>query len=192
MTATKAPHHKTTVINISEAVGIFQRFEDLQKAFYDLRMVGFSRHDISLLGNQNVLDEKLGAAFWRSADLADNPDAPRAAFVSEEAIGELQGGIAGGFLFLGSSIAMAAMLTASSALAASIAAVAIGGAPALAIGALLAHRVGKHHRDYYTQQIEHGGILLWVRAQDSERQELAVKIMKGHSGQDVHVHPWSD
>ena len=117
---------------------------------------------------------------------------PRAAFVSEEAIGELEGGIAGGFFFLGSYVAMAAMLTAASTLAASIAAIAIGGVPAAVIGTLLARRVGKHHKEYYTTQIEHGGILLWVRVSDKEREELAVKIMKEHSGRDVHVHPWSE
>jgi hypothetical protein len=51
--------------------------------------------------------------------------------------------------------------------------------------------VGKHHKDYYTNQIDQGGILLWVRVRDKEREDLAVKIMKGHSGRDVHVHPWS-
>jgi hypothetical protein len=183
---------KTTYINIPEAVGVFDSFEDLQQTFYDLRMVGFSRYDISLLADQKVLEEKLGKAYWRASDLEDDPNAPRAAFVSEEGIGELEGGIAGGFFFLGSYIAMAAMLTAASTLAASIAAIAIGGAPAAVIGVLLARRVGKHHKDYYANQIEHGGILLWVRVRDKEREDLAVKIMAGHSGRDVHVHPWSE
>ncbi len=192
MIEAKKPNPKTTVINIPEAVGVFDKFEDFQAAFYDLRMVGFSRHDISLLAKQEVLEEKLGKAYWRASELEDNPEAPRAAFVSEEAIGELQGAIAGGFFFVGSYIALAAMLTAASTLAASIAAVAIGGSPALVIGALLARRVGKQHKDYYANQIEHGGILLWVRTHDDAREDLAVKIMKAHSGRDVHVHPWSD
>ncbi|OSQ42454.1 hypothetical protein MGEO_20565 [Marivita geojedonensis] len=175
-----------------EAVGVFDNLEDLQSTFYDLRMVGFSRYDISLLGNEEVLKEKLGQSYWRSEELEDDPRAPRAAFVSEEAIGELEGAIAGGFFFLGSYIAMAAMLTPAATLAASIAAIAIGGSPAAVIGTLLARRVGQQHKDYYTNQINHGGILLWVRVKDKEREELAVKIMKGHSGRDVHVHDWSN
>lgn len=98
--------HRTTVINVPEAVGVFDSFEALQQAIYDLRMAGFSRYDISLLGSQEAMKEKLGQAYWRAEDLEDNPDAPRAAFVSEEAIGELEGAIAGGFFFLGSYIAM--------------------------------------------------------------------------------------
>jgi hypothetical protein len=182
----------TTYIDVPEAVGVFDSFEDLQGAFYDLRMVGFSRYDISLLARQEVLEKTLGKAYWQAADLEDDPNAPRAAFVSEEAIGELEGGIVGGFLFLGSYIAMAAMLTPASTLAASIAAIAIGGSPAAVLGTLLARRVGKQHKDYYANQIEHGGILLWVRVRDKAREDLAVKILKGHSGRDVHVHPWSE
>lgn len=191
MSASKAPHEKNIVIDIPEAVGVFDSFEDLQAAFYDLRMVGFSRYDLSLLGKEEVLKEKLGQSYWRSEKLEDDPRAPRAAFVSEEGIGELEGAIAGGFFFMGSYIAMAAMLTPAISLAAASAAIAIGGAPAAVIGALLARRVGQHHKDYYAHQIDHGGILLWVRVKDKEHEGLAVKIMKGHSGRDVHVHGWS-
>jgi hypothetical protein len=192
MTTPNPAHSKTTYINVPEAVGVFDSFETLQAAIYDLRMSGFSRYDISLLGDKKAMEEKLGSAYWRSADLEDNPDAPRAAFVSEEAIGELEGAIAGGFFFLGSYIAMAAMLTPVATLATSIAAIAIGGGPAAVIGALLARRVGQHHKDYYADQIRNGGILLWVRTSDKDKEDLAVKILKGHSGKDVHVHPWSE
>ena len=192
MSASEAVPHKTTYIDIPEAVGVFDSFQDLQAAFYDLRMVGFSRYDISLLARQEVLEEKLGDAYWQASDLEDNPEAPRAAFVSEEAVGELEGAIAGGFFFLGSYIAMAAMLTPASTLAASIAAIAIGGSPAAVLGTLLARRVGKQHKDYYANQIRHGGILMWVRVPDKAKEDLAVKILKGHSGRDVHVHQWSE
>ncbi|WP_372803485.1 hypothetical protein [Paracoccus seriniphilus] len=192
MTGTEDTEHRTTVINLPEAVGVFDSFEALQQAFYDLRMVGFSRYDISLLGSEQALKEKLGERFWQASELEDDPEAPRAAFVSEEAIGELEGSIAGGFFFVGSYVAMAAMMTAASTVAASIAAIAVGGLPALVIGTLLARRAGQHHKDYYATQIEHGGILLWVRVSDKEKEDLAVKIMKEHSGRDVHVHSWSE
>ncbi len=71
-------------------------------------------------------------------------------------------------------------------------AIAIGGSPAAVIGTLLARRVGRHHKDYYAEQIKNGGILLWVRTFDDKKRDLAVKILKGHSGRDVHVHDWSE
>jgi hypothetical protein len=179
-------------IKAPEAVGVFDSVEALQAAMYDLLIAGFSRHDISMLGTTEAMEKTLGKRFWRSAELEDDPDAPRASFVSEEAVGEFEGAVAGGFFFLGSVLAMLAMLTPASTVAASIAAVAIGGTPGAAIGALLARRIGKHHRDYYEEQIRHGGILLWVRVTDPEKERLAVEILKGHSGRDVHVHPWSE
>lgn len=186
------PKAKSSYIEAPEAVGVFDTYEALQAAYYDLRMVGFSRFDISVLASQEIITEKLGTSYWRASELDDNPDAPRAAFVSEEAIGELEGAIFGGSLFIGSAIAMAALLTPASTIAASIAAVAIGGSPAAVIGALFARRVGRHHADYYANQIEHGGILLWVRVRDKDREDQALKILTAHSGRDVHVHPWSE
>lgn len=187
----KTEHPSTKVIKVPEAVGVFDTFESLQAAVYDLMIAGFSRYDISLLGDEDAVTEKLGKHFWRSRDVEDDPEAPRAAFVSEEAMGELEGAIAGGFFFIGSYIAMAALLTPASTLAASIAAIAIGGGPSAVLGTLLARRIDKHHRDYYADQIERGGILLWVRTWDKDRERLAKKILKGHSGRDVHIHDWS-
>jgi hypothetical protein len=87
---------------------------------------------------------------------------------------------------------MTALLTPAATVSASIAAAVIGGAPGTLVGGLLARRVGKKHKDYYAHQIERGGVLLWVRCADSEKERLAVDIMKGHSGRDVHVHAWSE
>lgn len=182
----------TTVIRIPEAVAVFDSVEDVKAAYWDLRMVGFSRYDISLLAKQEVLEEKLGHAYWRAEDLEDDPKAPRAAYVSEEAMGELEGAIAGGFFFLGSSIAMLAMLTPASTAAASIAAIAIGGSPAAVVGTLLARRADRKFRDYYANQLHHGGILMWVRVKDDDKRDLASKILTEHSGRDVHVHGWSE
>ena len=81
---------RTSVIRVPEAVGVFDSFEAQQAAFYDLRAVGFHHGDISLLGSRKALEEKLGKAWWESRDLEDDPRAPRAHFVSEEAMGELR------------------------------------------------------------------------------------------------------
>jgi hypothetical protein len=191
MTDTPDPSRPITVIDLPEAVAVFDRVEDLQAAFYDLRTRGFSRHDISLLARQDVLEEKLGRAYWRADDLADDPNAPRAAFVSEDAIGALEGSIAGGFFYVGSMIALAAMVGPASTLAASIAAVAIGGVPASVLGVLLARRAAKPHQAYYATQIDHGGLLLWVRLRDKTHEDMAVTILRAHSGRDVNVHGWS-
>ena len=191
MDQTEPTPQRMQVIDIPEAVGIFDRRDDLHAAIYDLRTLGFSRHNISLLARQDVLEQKLGRAYWRADELADDSKAPRAAFVSEDAIGALEGSIAGGFFYIGSMIAMAAMLGPASTLAASIAAIAIGGTPAAVLGVLLARRAALPHQRNYAAQLEHGGMLLWVRVRDAAHRDLAVKILQGHAGREVHVHGWS-
>ena len=91
---------KTTVIDITRGGSACSTgFEDLQQAYYDLRTVGFSRHDLSLLGKEEVLKEEArqnptGAPRnWRTT-----PARPGPPFVSEDAIGALEGSLAGGFL----------------------------------------------------------------------------------------------
>ncbi|MBP0482189.1 hypothetical protein [Sagittula salina] len=180
-----------TVIRVPEAVGVFASVEALQGAIYDLMMVGFSRHDISLLADHETVEKTLGRHFWSADELEDDPAVPRTYFVSEEAMGELEGSVAGGFFFLGSYIAMLALLTPASTLAASVAAIAIGGGPAALVGTLAARQLHQHHVEYYADQLRRGGILLWVRVKDAEREALARDILRQHSGKDVHVHDWS-
>ena len=74
----KKNESKTTIIEVPEAVGVFDTFESQQAAFYDLRSVGFHHSAISLLGSQEALEEKLGKAYWRASELEDDPRAPRA------------------------------------------------------------------------------------------------------------------
>lgn len=179
---------KTTFINIPEAVGVFDTFEAQQAAFYDLRAVGFHHSDISLLGGQEALEEKLGKAYWRASDLEDDPRAPRAHFVSEEAIGELEGAIAGGFFLVGSDIAMAAMLGPASTLTASLAAIATGGCDGRSSGPSR----GQKAQGILRKPNPPRWHLMWVHTRDEEREGLAVKIMKEHSGRDVHARAWSE
>lgn len=57
-----------------------------------------------------------------------------------------------------------------------------------AIGTVLALVVGEHHAQYLQDQLDHGGLLLWVRTWDADREARAIGILKKHSGEDVHVH----
>jgi len=91
----------------------------------------------------------------------------------------LEGATVGGAFFIPSYVAMAA------------AGGAIVGLPAAVVGVLLARRLSKKHKDYYADPIDQGGILLWVRVADKDREKLAVEILQGHSAKDVYVHDWN-
>jgi hypothetical protein len=56
------------------------------------------------------------------------------------------------------------------------------------IGTVLARWLGEHHAKYLAEQLDHGGLLLWVRTHDKEQEETAMRILLAHAGADVHLH----
>ena len=68
------------------------------------------------------------------------------------------------------------------------AAAAIGGGVGGLFGASLAKLIGDRHARHIEEQLKHGGLLLWVRVRDAEREKRAVEILSRRSGRDVHVH----
>ena len=73
------------------------------------------------------------------------------------------------------------------ALAAALAALALGGS-GTAVGVALARFIKQHPADYIAEQLENGGLLLWVRTWDQKDEEKAVKVLSSHSGHNVHIH----
>jgi hypothetical protein len=180
-----------TMTEAREAVGIFHRAEDFQDAIDELLSSGFHRAELSVLASQSAVAEKLHGNCHEANALADDPQVPRSAYVSTEAIGDAEGALIGGFFYVGATLAAGAVLASGGTLAAAIAATAAAGGAGGLIGSLLARRVGYHHARYLEEQIERGGLLLWVHTRDPEREEKAVRILEAHCGDNVHVHPSS-
>lgn len=173
---------------VSEAVGIFHSNEDLQSAIDELLSSGFHRAELSLLASERTVEDKLGHRYARVNALADDPAVPRSAFVSPEAIGGAEGGLIGGLVYVGAVVAAGSVVASGGALAAAITAAALAGGTGGLIGSLLANWVGKHHAHYLQEQIDRGGLLLWVRTWNPDDEKRAVEILKKHSGGGVHVH----
>lgn len=171
-----------------EAVAVFDSAEAFQAATDELLSSGFDRADLSLLASEHAVEEKLGHLYRRVEELEDDPKAPRAAYVSTEAIGDAQGALIGGLTFVGGVGAAGAMVAAGGALAGIIlAAAALGGAGGL-IGSTLGKIVEQHHADHLHAQLEKGGLLLWVRTRDPEHEVRAEGILRKHGALDVHIH----
>ena len=173
---------------ISEAVGIFHRPDDLQGAIDELLSSGFHRAELSLLASDRAVEEKLGRRYERVTAFADDPAVPRAAYVSTEAVGGAEGGLIGGLMYVGAAAAGGAVVASGGTLAAGIAAATLAGGAGGLIGAVLAKFVGDRHAQYLQEQIDHGGLLLWVRTWKGEDELRAATILRKHSGGDVHVH----
>jgi hypothetical protein len=176
-------------VNVSrEAVGIFHDPEALQSAIDELLSSGFHRAELSLLASELAVQEKLGHRFTKVDGLADDVTVPRSAYVATEDIGDAEGGIIGGLVYVGATVAAGAVVASGGTLLAVIAsAVLLGGAGGL-IGSVLAKMLGDHHARHLEEQIDRGGLLLWVRVWDAAKEERAVGILKKFSAEQVHIH----
>lgn len=174
--------------DVREAVALFDNQSDLQAAIDDLLSHGFNQAEISLLASEAAVVQKLGSRYRKTALLADDPETPRADYVSPESIGDAQAVLIGAPLYVAATAAVGAILVSGGTLAAAIAGAIVAGGAGTAIGAVLARLVGQRHAKHMEEHLEHGGLLLWVRTWQAEDERKAVDILARHSGKDVHVH----
>lgn len=172
----------------TEVVGVFDSAEPLEEAIDELLSDEFDRAEISLLAGEQTVEEKLGHAYKRVEELEDDPAAPRTAYISTEARGDAEGGLIGGLVYVGAVAAAGAVVATGGTLAAAIGAAALAGGTGGVIGAALAALVGDHHARYLQEQLDHGGVLLWVRTWNKDDEQRATRILSKHSAHDVHVH----
>jgi hypothetical protein len=174
--------------HVREAVGLFESQETLQGAIDELMSSGFDRADLSLLATEQAVEEKLGHRYAKVKKLEDDPAIPRAAYVSTESVGDAEGGLIGGFMYVGATAAAGAIVATGGTLAAAIVGAALAGSAGGLIGSMLATWVGDQHARHLQEHLDRGGFLLWARTWDADDEKRAVKILAKHSGRDVHVH----
>jgi hypothetical protein len=173
---------------IREAVGIFHKVEDLQVAIEELLSSGFDRVELSLLASDHAVAAKLGKLTFREAELEDNPTVPRGVYVSAAAMGAAEGGLVGALAYVGGVATAGLVALAGGPISAIVlGAVLAGGAGGL-LGTALAEFVGHRRAAYFQEQLDRGGLLLWVRTWDVHREQKAVEILTRHSASDVHIH----
>ncbi|HEX6143336.1 MAG TPA: hypothetical protein VFZ01_11490 [Geminicoccaceae bacterium] len=162
-----------------------------QEAVDELLSSGFDRLELSLLASERAVDAKLGHHYRKVAELEDDPRVPRTWYVSLESIGDAEGGLIGGLMYVGAVVAGGAVVASGGTLAGAFLAAAMAGGAGGLIGSALARLMDYHHADYLQQQLDKGGLLLWVRTRDAEHEGRAREILERHSADDVHVHELS-
>jgi hypothetical protein len=172
----------------TEAVAVFDDAESLVAAIDELLSSGFDRSEVTLLADEKTVEQKLGHAYEKVTELEDELAVPRSAYVSTEALGDAAGGLIGGLFYVGATAAAGAMIASGGTLAGAIAAAAMAGGAGGLIGSVLAQMVGDQQARYLHEQIDHGGLLLWVRTWDKQHEQRAVDILSKHSAHDVHTH----
>lgn len=170
---------------VSEAVAVFHDVSDLDAAVEELRAAGFAKDDISLLATEDAVEQKLGQRYQRVEELEDDPEAPRVAYRTRTSLAESEDRLIGSLTYLPAVVAAGTVVASAGVVAAAVTGTAIAGA---LIGTVLAHWLDKNHAEHLQEQLDHGGLLLWVRTPDEDAQRRALAVLTRHSAHDVHIH----
>ena len=174
--------------DLREVVGVFDAVDRLQSAIDDLLISGFDRSEISLLAEADKVRQKLGDKEVSANELEDSAAAPRTPYIDRESLNIGKASIVGVLFYVGvivgAGLAFAYGLSLTSAIAIGL----LTGAAAGVLGLLISKLVGDRQANWAQSQLKHGGLLLWARAWNDERERAAIDIMRRHGGRDVHAH----
>jgi hypothetical protein len=173
---------------VREAVGVLQDARSLQAAVDELLVNGFDRSFLSLMATAATVEQELGHRYRRVEEMADDPNAPHVAFVGVDSPVTGQGAAASALAYVGACVAAGVVVGSGGAMALAIAAAVGAGAGGGMIGALLGRFVEGYHARRLQEQLERGGLLLWVRTPDPRSEELACAILERNGATQVHLH----
>ena len=182
---------ETGTVTVREAVGVFHDWGSLQAAVDELQVSGFDRAEISLLAGEKTVQDKLGHVYEKVADLEDDANTPRAAYVGRDSMVEAKTGVIGALAYVGAIATVGAVVASGGTLAWALAGAAMAGGGGGLIGAVAARWLGRDRARDLQAQLDKGGLLLWVRLRDHEHEKRASDILTKHSADDVHVHEMS-
>lgn len=173
---------------VREAVGVFQDAGALQGAVDELLVRGFDRSMLSLMATSAAVERELGHRYRRVEEMADDPNAPHVAYVGVDSPVTGQGAAASALAYIGACAAAGIVVASGGAVALAIAAALAAGVSGGAVGAGLARFLGSYHAERLQEQLERGGILLWVRTPDEHCEILAGEILERRGASLVHLH----
>lgn len=152
---------------VVEVVGRFSGKEPFTAAVEELLAQGFPASDLSVLDTHESLS---------------------ASGTPGEAWQEWLSGLVGEVNYVGPIAAAGMIALATGPVGAAISAAVAAGLTGAAAVDLLATVRATAHTESFARALEAGAVLLWVRAEDSDRQDRAAEILRRHGAADVHVH----
>lgn len=173
---------------VHEVAAVFRREEVLEDAIQALLHAGFDRGDIDIMGDAETVRRRLGALYVPSEEIADVPGTPRRAYIARDDIATATAGVAGMLFYLGAATAAMTVVASGGSLALVAAAAAAAGAVGAGIGVSAIHLLGKKQAQELELQLMAGGIVVWVRARDPEKEAQAQEILARFGGEAIRVH----
>jgi hypothetical protein len=162
-----------------EVVAVFDDTDALDNAVYALETRGFDRAAFSLLASEKAVAQRLGHRYRRVRDTEDDPKVPRDTFFSRVSRLEAEYlpapalAAVGALILAGTGTIMPAVIAAG------------GGA---LIGASLGRLMHQRHAARVREQLERGGLLLWVSICNAREAATALEVLRMYSAHDVHIH----
>ena len=173
---------------VRECVGVFRDEASLRGAVDELLIAGFDRSSLSLLASAQAVEEKLGHSYDKVAELEDDLGVPRVAYVSSDSRTEGKGAMIGGLGYVGAIGAAGAIVATGGTIAFAILGAAVAGGVGGLIGATLGRFMDQHHARYLQEQLDHGGLLLWVATHGKEQEDKAAELLQRSGAAHVHAH----
>lgn len=177
---------------VTEAIGIFHKYDDLEEAINELETNHFGRHEISVRGSDEEVEKRFGRANVRAQSVQDDPYMPSSTDIKKEELGIGQGIIIGMSMLVGVIIAVIAQGPLIPPDATSmLAIIAISGLIGAGIGIVLAKILAKRYKKFFQDQIENGGLLIWVVTSDKMKEVEAKRILNKHGATNVHINSFT-
>jgi hypothetical protein len=182
------PDELTAAYKAREAVALFDDYDDLITAIEELELAGFDRAQISLMRSCKAAEKKLGRPIGDVRELEDEPIVWTGGWFDRHELTEGRAALTAGLAYVGSLIAIGAVVAGGGGLAVILAAGMAGGGVAGAGGLRLSRFVGRRRTQEIKEQLSHGGLLLWAETRSRGQERRAIDILERHPTRDVHVH----
>jgi hypothetical protein len=177
---------------LREAVGVFHEEAALRAAVDALLIAGFDRSGLSLLADEQRVEAKLGHRWESVAELEDDLGVPRRHYAGIDSRIEGEAALVGGLVYVAAVAAVGLIVAAGGTAEQALIAAAIAGAIGALIGFALARAFERQHTRHLRQQLERGGLLLWVRTPEAKHERRALDILRTHGADHAHVHDMPD
>ena len=171
-----------------EVVGVFADQEQLQRAVDELQVHGINRANISTVASSKRLFREIGHGYVNVRDIEDDGEIPRTIYVSKRSLGNAEGVLIGAAIYVPTLIVAANLAARGASDGTLILGVAIAGAVGGLIGWWFARRLDRGYRRVISDQLDHGGIVLWVSVHAPEHEKRVSEIMARLGAKDLHVH----
>ena len=172
---------------ITEVAGIFESKEHLGDAIRELEMK-FPQTSITVMASQSALEDEIGQSTVDPKAAIDDEDVPRRSTVKPEESTILKGAVTGGATYAGGVITAMALSAGAVSIPVTFAAASAVGLASGGAAAVLTNLIGDKFTDEMDEQIEAGGLLLWVNTPSQEDQKIALNIMTEQGAKYVEVH----